>query len=149
MFTRLHSTHPLLAGALLAASPLSRRRAVRAVASVAVGRAGIEPKLAQSVVSAIDAQTELGPELRLRVDALRERADDEYVQAQEALAPGDSLPDGALAAFHRARALQALTFALESVDGDCATEVVYEALASGAAEEEVIAAVTSALDADE
>jgi hypothetical protein len=143
MKTRLHSKYPTLAERILSCSEVPR--IVAAAARVAVQSSGLQERIAAVTVAAVDSGSPLDPEIRKRLQELQEESDNNYLDAQDALGPTETLSADALREFRRARALAALLAAVDVRDGTQAAEVVYEALASSEDEKAAFETIAAAV----
>lgn len=108
---------------------------------IAIQKWDAESALAKAVLAAVYGREQLQASARERLRESQERWDSRYLKMQEELEANKKLPAEGLRAFHRARALAAVLYAIDPLDAIRATEVVYEALASStderAAEHEI------------
>lgn len=117
-----------LSVAIANASPADRVSAAVAAATAAVERTGIQqdPVIVEAL-QALSNGEPCAPEVRDRVEKLVGRLDEAYWSAQDALEPGQPTTVGTLSEFARARAANAVWFALAAENTSEAQDVVYEA----------------------
>jgi hypothetical protein len=108
--------------------------------------AHLEGDLLDATLAAVDGRKTLRPELRERLVDLQQRWDDRYLDVQDSLEAGEQPPAEALEAFHRARALDAVLGALEEADGPATTDIVYEAIMSGAGGPELVSVISEVIE---
>lgn len=128
--TRLHSRYPALADKILRASTEGLQRVVGTAVRLAIQKWDAESALAKAILAAVDGREQLQASARERLRESQQRWDKRYLEMQEELESNKQLPAEGLRAFHRARALAAVLYAIDPLDATRATEVVYEALAS-------------------
>jgi hypothetical protein len=132
MLTRLHSSYPDLADAVLQASPEKRKRIVEGACMLAVNGLDLERVLREGIVASIRGTRELPGDTRALLERLQVEADDHYLRMLDSLKSEEALPVEGQASFRRARALAAILAGTGEVDAVTATDVLYEVLASGA-----------------
>ena len=131
---RLDSRAPELAKALRGAPLALQRRAVIVACEVATARVGLDADDVVAALGALRTDSGVDPALRLRLEALATRLDDEYLGLAQL---GDAPKKGVLSLFFKARAASALVFAF-STDAEQLHEAIYEAIAAVEDPSEVI-----------
>lgn len=127
---RLELIAPVLSAQLLRADERVLRRVALAVCQFAVQRTGLanDPVVASIDVLILNRAT--AHELRQRVESLVAQLDELQWQLQDAVERGEVDNGAYLAAFHRARAVHAVWFALDDNPVIAAIEATYEAHAA-------------------
>lgn len=142
--TRLHWNHPDLAQAILDLPPNKVRLVIEAAARLALDTAGLDGKLVDTILAAVDGRATLSDSDRAQLEELQQQCDNWYLdmQDQDSREPQQPIPEEGLRLFYRARALAAVLGALDGVDGPAAADIVYEAIASRSNEAEIVSVIS-------
>lgn len=126
---RLETNEPDLLEALRRASVEGQRRVAEAVAVHSIEIAGVSEEVLGDARAAL-REGQYGAEALIgRLDAVVDRLDETQWDLRDRFESGEVSEEQYLAAFGRARAVNALRFALETDPLVAAAEAVYEALA--------------------
>jgi hypothetical protein len=126
---RLEAIAPDLSRSLDCLSPRQTRQICAAVCSAAVRHVRLDEPIVNEALIALTNCNPLAPSLRDAAVALTERLDTTYFDLQDAADEGRATQTQVLDAFSRARAANAVAFALSGFDPSTAKEVIYEAAA--------------------
>jgi hypothetical protein len=143
--TRLHWNHPDLAQAILDLPPNRVRLVIEAAVRLVLDNAGLDGKLVDAILAAVDGRATLPVSDRAQLEELQQQCDNRYLdmQDQDSREPQQPIPEKGLRLFYRARALAAVLGALDGVDGPAAADIVYEAIASRPNESEIVSAISN------
>jgi hypothetical protein len=143
---RIETLSPDLAIRLRLATTAQRRAAALAACEFSIAHARIGDPAVIAALRSLRAGEALEPEIRIRIESLAARLDEEYLQLQEAAEAGKASSTNFQKRFAEARAVAALAFLCKEEVADAAEEAIYEAVAAVADDRgQVLAVVQSQL----